>query len=75
MPNPATDHFTCIVKSNNAVENVALEIFDLNGKKVEIMQRIKPGTTIVIGKQLLPGMYVASFRQGNKNKVVKLVKY
>ncbi len=74
MPNPSSDYFTLIVKSNNLEEPVSVRIMDLNGK---MLATYKTGinTNLKVGEaRWANGTYFAEVTQGGERKVVRLVK-
>ncbi|HPH85875.1 MAG TPA: GDSL-type esterase/lipase family protein [Ferruginibacter sp.] len=74
MPNPSQGQFTLTVNSNERSIPVSLRITDLNGKMIEIRQGIMPGQTVKLGSNYIKGLYIAEFVQGNKHKLIKLIK-
>jgi len=73
MPNPSQNGFKLMVHSKISKDVVYLRIMDLNGRVIEL-QRIIPGQMSTVGVKYKPGIYVAEFLQGNKRKMLKLIR-
>jgi hypothetical protein len=76
VTNPARGHvpFKLRVTSNNMKDGISLRVMNGAGKVVTHKQSIRPGQTFDVGASYLPGMYFAEVLQGQKRKVVKLLK-
>jgi hypothetical protein len=71
-PNPTEHHFTLITGSNTN-EVVEVRIFDISGKQLKLL-KARVGEAIQFGDDLTIGAYIAEIRQGNKRKMIKLIK-
>ena len=60
--------------SNNGQQKINLRILDMVGRQVETRNNLSPNQTLQLGKNYLPGIYIAQIMQGNRRKQVKLVK-
>lgn len=74
MPNPSQNRFVMLVESKDARTPISLHIAETGGRMVEAKQNISSGQTITIGGSYKQGIYIAEFIQGDKRKVVKLIK-
>jgi hypothetical protein len=74
MPNPSQGQFTLTVNSNERSMPVSMRITDLNGRMIEVRQGIMPGQSLKVGSNYIKGLYIAEFVQGNKHKLIKLIK-
>jgi hypothetical protein len=73
-PNPSTDYFTLIVKSNDLDAPVSVRILDLNGKVLSI-HKTGANTSLKVGDiRWANGTYLAEITQGGQRKVVKMIK-
>lgn len=68
-PNPATDFIN--VKTVNDVENTQIEIFDMNGRLIKVIDSIKKNNPISI-LELPKGVYF--LRVSSSNNTVKFIK-
>jgi len=73
-PNPSKTTFTLKVQSNLTTEPISLRIYSLNGHAVEMQKNLVSGQTLEVGRQYTPGVYFAELIQGNRRKLVKLMK-
>jgi hypothetical protein len=74
MPNPSYDEFKLIVTSNDKTTPVFLRLSDISSKMIEIKPGITPGQTISIGANYMKGVYIGELIQGDRHKIIKLVK-
>ncbi|MBL7740015.1 MAG: Ig-like domain-containing protein, partial [Chitinophagaceae bacterium] len=72
-PNPSRDQFGILIASNDAAP-VSVTILNMYGQVVEQKQRIASTGILRIGQSWTSGVYFAEVVQGNKKKVVRLVK-
>lgn len=49
-------------------------IADLNGRAIEVNNSLRAGQTLKVGSNYSVGVYFARFIQGDKIKIVKLIK-
>jgi hypothetical protein len=71
-PNPSPSDFQINIQSDNDAP-VTLKIIDATGRAVNVLN-VKANSIINTGKQLQAGNYYAEVTQGNKRRVIKLVK-
>ncbi len=74
LPNPTYNDFRLVVTSNDKKTPVHLRLLDISNKVIEVRSGINPGTTITIGANYMKGIYIGELIQGDKHKIVKLVK-
>ncbi|MBS1741594.1 MAG: SGNH/GDSL hydrolase family protein [Bacteroidetes bacterium] len=74
LPNPSYSDFKVIVLSNDKTTPVTLRLADISSKMIEVRKGIVPGQTISVGSSYMKGIYVAELIQGDKRKVIKLIK-
>jgi hypothetical protein len=73
MSNPAVNDFTLRINSPSQ-EPVSMQLMDMSGKLISVINQ-KGGTTYTsFGSTLLPGTYIVIVKQGNNRQVVKLIK-
>ena len=72
-PNPTKNYFTISVNSNNK-EEIMLQVFDQNGRSVDVRRNMIPGSVIRFGDKYIPGAYYARIMQGKEHKEIKLIK-
>ncbi len=63
LPNPSKGNFNITVSSSNSKERITMNIFDLYGRKLE-ERNVNNGTTVRIGDQYRPGVYIVTIMQG-----------
>ncbi len=73
-PNPASTYFNVTIKSNNTKEKIALQVFDVYGRSIEVRSHIPNGSTIRVGDLYRPGAYYIRVLQGMQHKEIKLIK-
>ena len=74
MPNPSYHEFKLIVSSDDKNTPIYLRILDVNSKNIEIRSGITTDQTVTIGGNYIKGVYFGEVIQGNKRKIIKLVK-
>ena len=72
MPNPSAKNFTLKISADGNAQ-LTLRVMDVSGRIIEV-RNVVPGQTIRIGDNYRTGMYFAEVVQGNKKKIIKLVK-
>jgi hypothetical protein len=72
MPNPSTTYFLIKSKSNDETR-ILIRVFDVTGKLMQTTTS-KPGTSMMLGNNLKPGIYFLEATQGTANQRMKLVK-
>jgi hypothetical protein len=73
MPNPTSYYFTLILKSLSR-ENVKLTVTDATGRIIEQRSSVSANSTLQLGGQYHPGIYIAEFIQGNDRVTLRLIK-
>lgn len=73
-PNPTTNYFSIQINNIHSTEQICLRIFDMYGRKIEVMDHITPGGIITIGNNYKPGTYIVEITQGNLRKTIRLIK-
>lgn len=74
IPNPSNNYFTLKIESDNNEQKINLQVLDLQGKLVENKSNLSANQTLQLGRSYLPGVYIAQIIQGNRRRLVKLVK-
>ncbi|MEO8769021.1 MAG: T9SS type A sorting domain-containing protein [Ferruginibacter sp.] len=72
MPNPSQQHFTLQLAGADINIPAMIQVTDAAGRTIEIKNHIQG--TIIIGETYKRGIYFATITQGEKRKVVRLVK-
>ncbi|OYU56650.1 MAG: hypothetical protein CFE25_05335 [Chitinophagaceae bacterium BSSC1] len=73
MPNPTTTYFTIRLESKDKAP-VNLRVMDGSGRVIDAKQKMEPNSSFQIGHGYSSGTYYAEFIQGNKRKVIQLIK-
>ncbi len=73
MPNPTTTYFTLKLESKYETP-VNMRVMDASGRVVDARSKIGSNSTIQIGHNYSSGTYYAEMIQGNKRKVIQLIK-
>jgi len=73
LPNPSASYFTLQLTGSDK-ELVNLKVTDIMGRIIETRTKLIAGQSVRIGDAYRQGVYFAELRQGNKTKLVKLVK-
>lgn len=74
MPNPAQRQFTIQLSGDDNTTLIGIRITDATGRLIESKQHILNNQTIFLGNNYRPGMYFAQFLQGEKRRVIRLIK-
>ena len=74
FPNPSSNHFNVQVSSDRTTERIQLRVLDMAGRVIEVFNNVSEGSTLMIGKNYRPGVYVVEMIQGDRRRQVKLVK-
>jgi len=72
-PNPSADYFILDLKSS-IVQPVTLKVMDMLGRVVSVSSNVAPNSTIYVGHQYMPGIYLLQAMQGKHIVTLKLVK-
>ncbi|WP_164972756.1 T9SS type A sorting domain-containing protein [Lacibacter luteus] len=73
-PNPASSYFNVLVNSNDVNERIILQVYDLNGRLVEVKNNVSNESIIRLGDLYKAGVYYVKVIQGKQHKELKLVK-
>ena len=73
LNNPSLAEFTLIVRGNNE-QPITMRVTDLNGRLIDLNNKISNGQSVRLGYTYRKGVYLAEFSQGGHRKVVKLMK-
>jgi hypothetical protein len=73
MPNPTTTYFTIRLESKDKAP-VNLRVMDGSGRVIDAKQKMEPNSSFQMGHGYSSGTYYAEFIQGNKRKVIQLIK-
>jgi uncharacterized protein YjdB len=74
MPNPSEHQFRIVVRGEDVNSPISLRVMDVNGKVIEARRGLVCGQTIVLGDLYKNGVYMVELVQGDRRKVVRLVK-
>ncbi len=74
FPNPATKGFYISIGESEIKEKVLLQVFDITGRLVETKQNVAGGSTIQLGNNYRPGVYLLRAIQGDMHRELRLVK-
>jgi hypothetical protein len=74
MPNPSEHQFRIVVRGEDVNSPISLRVMDVNGKVIEVRRGLVCGQTIVLGDLYKNGVYMVELVQGDRRKVVRLVK-
>jgi N-acetylneuraminic acid mutarotase len=72
-PNPSRADFT-ISSISGSAQPMTLTVTDVQGRMIEQRRNVNPNSTIQIGNQLRPGLYMIEIVQGAERKILKLIK-
>jgi membrane-bound inhibitor of C-type lysozyme len=72
-PNPTKNYFTISVNSNNK-EEIMLQVFDQDGRTMDVRRNVIPGSVIRFGDKYTSGAYYVRIMQGKEHKEIKLIK-
>jgi hypothetical protein len=53
---------------------MSIKVFDISGRIIEIKNNLSAGQTLQLGTSYRPGMYFVELTQGDRRRVVKLIK-
>jgi hypothetical protein len=73
-PNPTTSYFNVKLESDNISQPISLNVVDISGKVIEMRKNLVAGQTFQLGAAYRPGMYFVELLQGDRRRIVKLVK-
>jgi uncharacterized protein YccT (UPF0319 family) len=75
FPNPYSEEINIQVESDNLKDKADIIVYDLTGRIVDSRVQQVIGQTVTLGKNLIPGVYIAEVRLGSASEKVKIVKY
>ena len=73
FPNPANNYFNVIVQGN-VTKPITLRIIDVTGRTVQSFNNLTANTSIQVGTNYRPGVYVLEGIQGLNRVMMKLIK-
>jgi hypothetical protein len=73
-PNPSTSQFNVKLESPDSKTSMTVRVIDLSGKIIEVKRGLMAGQTFQLGANYRPGMYFIELTQGDKRRIVKVVK-
>jgi hypothetical protein len=73
-PNPTTSQFNVKLESPDSKTAMMVRVIDLSGKVIEVKRGLMAGQTFQLGANYRPGMYFIELTQGDKRRIVKVVK-
>jgi hypothetical protein len=74
LPNPTSSNYTVLIKAANNKDRITMQVFDLSGRLVEVMNNIIAGSAFRMGDKYRPGAYFIHVIQGKEHKEMKLIK-
>ena len=72
-PNPANNYFNIMVQSAVG-KPITLKIIDLTGRTVQSINHLTANTSLLIGSDYRPGVYLLEAIQGTERVIMKLIK-
>jgi len=72
-PNPSNTYFTLKLESKYDA-HVTLHVFDMNGRIIDVKSKLGANSTVQIGQNYVPGIYIADAVQGTQHTTVQLLK-
>ncbi|NND12279.1 MAG: T9SS type A sorting domain-containing protein [Flavobacteriaceae bacterium] len=73
-PNPSQNDFNIRISTDNTVDPIKVQVFDITGKTVHI-DSIDSNMNYRFGNELGSGLYFVKVAQGNNVKTLRLMKY
>lgn len=73
FPNPSSEYFSFKLKSKDKTDRIALQIFDLSGRQIEVLD-YEMNTTILVGQTWQSGVYFVKYTLGEETEIIKLMK-
>ena len=71
-PNPSSDNF---IMDNRTDSDLIVTVYDISGRKMEVLTDIKPDMIVKFGVNYLPGIYLARITgTDGYTKVLKIIK-
>ncbi len=74
MPNPSQHQFNLVLTGKDYKTPVSLQVVNTTGRSIESKTTIQNNQTITIGNNWSSGIYFVTLIQGQKKKVLRLVK-
>jgi hypothetical protein len=74
LPNPTSSYFNVQIQSDNVKDAVQLKVYDLFGRQIEVKNNVAPNSSVQLGGNYIPGVYMVDIIQGDKRQQLKLVK-
>ena len=73
-PNPSNSYFSVQVRSNNTKKKIILQVYDVNGKMLDVRNSVTQGSSVRFGDLYRSGTYFVRVVQGKEHKELKLIK-
>ncbi len=74
MPNPSQHYFNLLATGYDPKIPIRMQVTDATGRTIETKQNVLNAETIQVGQNYRPGIYFATFIQGTRKKIIRLVK-
>jgi hypothetical protein len=74
LPNPSSTDFTLTISGLNSYQKISLRVTDISGRILEQKENIQALSTIKVGQNYRPGVYIVELIQGNEKRMLKLIK-
>lgn len=74
VPNPSVSNFKVKVATDNLLQRVNVQIVDVSGRVIEIMNNVAPNSQITLGDNYRRGVYFIQVLQGTRKEIIKVVK-
>lgn len=74
LGNPTLSKFVLKLESDDMNTPMTIKVVDVSGRILEVKQNIRPGQLVEFGTNYKLGTYFAEIVQGEKRKVVQLIK-
>lgn len=72
--NPSRNYFVLLVQSDDRLQKINLNLYDANGRLLEIKNDVVAGEFQQMGRGLKNGIYILECTQGTVTKQIKLIK-
>jgi hypothetical protein len=74
LPNPSSNYFILNIAGISDNKKASLKVTDLIGRIVEYKDNIQNNSTLKIGHNYQPGIYIIEFIHGTARKQFKIIK-
>ncbi len=73
LPNPSTSYFNLVINSNDS-KTVTVKVTNMLGQLIEVHEKVNSTSILRLGDGWKGGIYFAEVSQGDKRKVIKIIK-